>query len=397
MPSISGMLMSIRTTSGPSSEARAIASRPDAAAPTTVMSDSNPSSLVRWSRVSGMSSTIRTRIWSGMLALSVRSAAIRGRGGLTAGYWGRFWAAITWGGRTPHLSISVFRTIPVVRVVLRDLRLAAGVHVVLGRAQDQGDLAVHLGELDDLGLLGRDREDHELLLARQGRAARCCPRGRAARPARSAAFRTSRSVPAARARRSPACSGGSPWWSWSCSPVTVVSVFVTLSRVASGNLSAPVMPRTRSTRSPTLMSVPTPVLWSTWTAIARRPGSSRCATSCVVPPAPAEKSAGRMSWPCLISARVVLPIDLARIAVGVGIARGDRLVARREHVRLDHGAQRDVAAGVHGRCLRGRGCDRLLALVEQVDHAAERNDREQDPDEEDQAIGPFQDVYSRVV
>ncbi len=64
MPSMSGMLMSIRTTSGESFVARSRASAPDAAEPTTSMSLSKPSSFVRWSRVSGMSSTMRTRIWS---------------------------------------------------------------------------------------------------------------------------------------------------------------------------------------------------------------------------------------------------------------------------------------------------------------------------------------------
>src|SRR5689334_19831890 len=61
---MSGMLMSMRTTSGVSSVAIDSDSEPDAAEPTTSMSLSKPRSLVRWSRVSGMSSTIRTRIWS---------------------------------------------------------------------------------------------------------------------------------------------------------------------------------------------------------------------------------------------------------------------------------------------------------------------------------------------
>src|SRR4051812_4168776 len=63
------MLMSIRMTSGLSRTAISIASRPDAAEPTTSMSLSKPRSFVRWSRVSGMSSTTRTRIWS---AISLR-------------------------------------------------------------------------------------------------------------------------------------------------------------------------------------------------------------------------------------------------------------------------------------------------------------------------------------
>jgi hypothetical protein len=64
MPSMSGMLMSISTTSGVSDDASLMASPPEAAAPTTSMSPSKPSSFERWSRVSGISSTIRTRIWS---------------------------------------------------------------------------------------------------------------------------------------------------------------------------------------------------------------------------------------------------------------------------------------------------------------------------------------------
>src|SRR4051812_49218026 len=63
------MLMSIRMTSGLNRTAISIASRPDAAEPTTSMSLSKPRSFVRWSRVSGMSSTTRTRIWS---AISLR-------------------------------------------------------------------------------------------------------------------------------------------------------------------------------------------------------------------------------------------------------------------------------------------------------------------------------------
>ena len=41
---------------------------------------------------------------------------------------------------------------------------------VVARAQDQRDVAVHLGELDDLGLLGVDRQGDDLLLAGEGRA-----------------------------------------------------------------------------------------------------------------------------------------------------------------------------------------------------------------------------------
>ena len=47
MPSMSGMLMSMRTMSGSSWAAISSASRPDAAAPTTSMSVSKPSSFAR--------------------------------------------------------------------------------------------------------------------------------------------------------------------------------------------------------------------------------------------------------------------------------------------------------------------------------------------------------------
>src|SRR5215212_3243151 len=63
MPSIPGMLMSSSSTSGWSLAASGSASSPEAAAPTTSMSFSKLSSLARCSRVSAMSSTIRTRIF----------------------------------------------------------------------------------------------------------------------------------------------------------------------------------------------------------------------------------------------------------------------------------------------------------------------------------------------
>ena len=66
MPSMSGMFMSIRMTSGRSLVACSIASAPEDAVPITWMSGSNPRSFARWSRVSGMSSTMRTWIRSAM-------------------------------------------------------------------------------------------------------------------------------------------------------------------------------------------------------------------------------------------------------------------------------------------------------------------------------------------
>ena len=79
------------------------------------------------------------------------------------------------GGRTPYWSMSVPEHDARRLVEHRRERLAGDrVDEVVGRAQDQrhghervGD---HLHVADDLGLLGRDREDHDLLLLVQGRA-----------------------------------------------------------------------------------------------------------------------------------------------------------------------------------------------------------------------------------
>jgi hypothetical protein len=62
MPLIPGRLMSSRTTSGCRSRASRIPSSAVAALPTTSMSGSNKRSFFRFSRVSGTSSTISTRI-----------------------------------------------------------------------------------------------------------------------------------------------------------------------------------------------------------------------------------------------------------------------------------------------------------------------------------------------
>ncbi len=61
-PSMPGMLMSMTMTSGRRSMAIWIASSPEPAFPHTSTSCSKPRSFVRWSRVSGMSSTMRTLI-----------------------------------------------------------------------------------------------------------------------------------------------------------------------------------------------------------------------------------------------------------------------------------------------------------------------------------------------
>ena len=62
MPSISGMLTSMRMTSGPSLSASATASLPLVAVATTSMSSSKERSFRRLSRVLEMSSTIKTLI-----------------------------------------------------------------------------------------------------------------------------------------------------------------------------------------------------------------------------------------------------------------------------------------------------------------------------------------------
>src|SRR5438270_8103045 len=61
-PSMPGMLMSMTMTSGRRSMAALIASSPESAVPHTSTSCSKLRSFVRWSRVSGMSSTIKTLI-----------------------------------------------------------------------------------------------------------------------------------------------------------------------------------------------------------------------------------------------------------------------------------------------------------------------------------------------
>src|SRR5262245_27117197 len=200
---MSGMLMSIRTTSGCMSPAIEMASVPDAADPTTSMSLSKPRSLVRWSRVSGMSSTIRTRIWS---AIRQWVRWSRSRGG-----WGRCPGALDGrgtGGPTrpsrwlgdgrpgrPGGGLSARRAPlsrkdaldelrdrdPEVvdellqRCALRRVGWGQGDRArdrvdreVLAGSEDEADRAVQLGELDDFGLVRVDPEDHDLLLAVEG-------------------------------------------------------------------------------------------------------------------------------------------------------------------------------------------------------------------------------------
>src|SRR4030042_3257685 len=64
IPSISGILISIKRTSGLTSLEISIASRPVLATPTTSTSASNCNNFLMFSLVSEMSSTITTRIFS---------------------------------------------------------------------------------------------------------------------------------------------------------------------------------------------------------------------------------------------------------------------------------------------------------------------------------------------
>src|SRR6266511_3850264 len=71
MPSMSGMLMSMRIASGFRSLAIAMACWPVAALPTTSKSGSNPRSFERFSRVSAMSSTMRMRIFADVTTMGL--------------------------------------------------------------------------------------------------------------------------------------------------------------------------------------------------------------------------------------------------------------------------------------------------------------------------------------
>src|SRR5258706_331440 len=76
IPSSCGMLTSMRTTSGCNRRVSSMAFFPSAAVPQTSMSSSKLSSFWRFSRVLGMSSTIRTRIMRRLFA------GVRGASGL---------------------------------------------------------------------------------------------------------------------------------------------------------------------------------------------------------------------------------------------------------------------------------------------------------------------------
>src|SRR4051794_39417191 len=129
MPSMSGMLMSIKITSGCSRRAITRASVPLPAMPTTSRSRSNMTSLLICSRASTLSSTITRRIF----------------GSLDMG-------ASSW------LLDQHFRehnAVVFVHNLIGDAGRPLDIGVVL-RAQGQADNAVLAGELDHFGLLVGD-------------------------------------------------------------------------------------------------------------------------------------------------------------------------------------------------------------------------------------------------
>ena len=75
--------------------------------------------------------------------------------------------------------------------------------------------------------------------------------------------------------------------------------------VMTGNLS-PVKPTTMSTKSPVWMTVPTPVTWSTWTAIERLPGGVSMLRT--VPDSPPESVVPVTCAPALTDSRAILPM-----------------------------------------------------------------------------------------
>ena len=175
---------------------------------------------------------MRTRIWSAISSGRARSSVTRvGRGRRVtagAGPSGRRRAVAPAGGSPPTAAVrAAGRTVStssgeqdavVVDEGLEDdagrgrddgrVQRLAGHRVaeVVRAAEHQGDAAVQLGELDDLGLLGVDREDDDLLLAVEGRRGagvrawarprRCCrcPRAAAAAACPSTCMPWSRSL-----------------------------------------------------------------------------------------------------------------------------------------------------------------------------------------------------------
>src|SRR5258705_6737789 len=161
MPSIPGMLMSIRTTSGLSAAAICTASGPAAAAPTTSTSLSKPSSFDRWSRVSGMSSTIRTLMRSVIGARLSLSGWTTGRGGRLL---------LLQRGRDRDLDDLRRQDAVLVHEGLQDH--AGDVDSLSGvrqRAQDGVERAGRAGVQQDLRLFRGDGEDEQLVGARDAR------------------------------------------------------------------------------------------------------------------------------------------------------------------------------------------------------------------------------------
>src|SRR4051794_30060668 len=132
MPSMPGMLMSSRTTSTLLSPASVMASGPDDTLPATNMSGSNPSSFERWSRVSAMSSTMTTLMRSATSGVCRRDRSRRQDAVL------------------------------VDELLQSDARCVDGLRAGVGRrAEHERHVAVELGKAHDLGLLRRDREQHD--------------------------------------------------------------------------------------------------------------------------------------------------------------------------------------------------------------------------------------------
>src|SRR5262245_36861468 len=145
IPSRPGMLMSIRTTSGSSLAAISRPSVPVSATPTTSTSVSKESSFERWSRVSAMSSTMTTRILSLMLG-----PALLGVLGLTLS------------GQRDDDRPRRKHAVLVHQLAERHTRgLLLGSRGVGRRPHDQRQVAVELGEADQLSLLGRNADDRD--------------------------------------------------------------------------------------------------------------------------------------------------------------------------------------------------------------------------------------------
>src|SRR5262245_16657921 len=145
IPSRPGMLMSIRTTSGSSLAAISRPSAPLSATPTTSTSVSKESSFERWSRVSAMSSTMTTRILS--LMLGPASLGVLG---------------LTLSGQRDDDRPRRQHAVLVHELAKRHARgLLVGRRGVGRRPHDQRQVAVELGEANQLSLLGRDADDRD--------------------------------------------------------------------------------------------------------------------------------------------------------------------------------------------------------------------------------------------